>query len=65
MTSARIALRGQGILRQFNEAGVFAAADVHVALRLAELGGGILASTSRSPPPSRCGRCGPGRCAWT
>ncbi|HEY5853567.1 MAG TPA: exodeoxyribonuclease V subunit alpha, partial [Aldersonia sp.] len=38
MTSARIALRGQGLLHEFNEAGVLAAADVHVALRLARLG---------------------------
>ncbi|MCA1008223.1 exodeoxyribonuclease V subunit alpha [Rhodococcus hoagii] len=34
-----IAKRGKGILREFNEAGVLEAADVHVALRLAALGG--------------------------
>lgn len=34
-----IAKRGKGILREFNEAGVLEAADVHVALRLAMLGG--------------------------
>ncbi|MGX6511384.1 exodeoxyribonuclease V subunit alpha [Rhodococcus sp. SJ-2] len=39
MIEARIAQRGKGALREFNEAGVLAAADVHVALRLANLGG--------------------------
>ncbi len=34
----RIALRAPELLRQFNEAGVLAAADVHVALRLSRLG---------------------------
>jgi len=36
---ARVAQRGKGVLREFNEAGVLEAADVHVALRLAALGG--------------------------
>jgi exodeoxyribonuclease V alpha subunit len=35
----RIARSVDGILREFNEAGVLTAADVHVALRLGELGG--------------------------
>ncbi|MGH2950238.1 MAG: AAA family ATPase, partial [Solirubrobacteraceae bacterium] len=35
----RRVLRGDGLLREFNDAGVLAAADVHVALRLAALGG--------------------------
>lgn len=39
MTDAQLAQRAQGVLRTFNEAGVLAAADVHVALRLATLGG--------------------------
>ncbi|MFD6881058.1 exodeoxyribonuclease V subunit alpha [Rhodococcus sp. NPDC060084] len=39
MTDARIAQRGKGALRTFNEAGALAAADVHVAVRLATLGG--------------------------
>ena len=34
----RHVLRAVGALRAFNEAGVLAAADVHVALRLAQLG---------------------------
>lgn len=34
-----IAKRGKGVLREFNEAGVLETADVHVALRLATLGG--------------------------
>lgn len=34
----RLALRAPELLRQFNEAGVLAAADVHVALRLSRLG---------------------------
>lgn len=38
-TDVRIAQRGKGALREFNEAGALAAADVHVALRLAALGG--------------------------
>ncbi|MFC8047453.1 exodeoxyribonuclease V subunit alpha [Nocardia sp. NPDC057353] len=38
MTSIQIAQRGTGLLRLFNEAGVLAAADVHVATRLARLG---------------------------
>jgi exodeoxyribonuclease V alpha subunit len=36
----RRAVSASGLLREFNEAGVLAAADVHVALRLAALGGG-------------------------
>ncbi|MGZ4191109.1 MAG: exodeoxyribonuclease V subunit alpha [Solirubrobacteraceae bacterium] len=36
---ARFALQASGMLRQFNEAGVIAAADVHVARRLGQLGG--------------------------
>src|SRR5687768_5167495 len=36
---ARLALRGGGLLAAFNAAGVLAAADVHVAQRLAALGG--------------------------
>src|ERR687889_544508 len=36
----RRAVHAPGVLRQFNEAGVLAAADVHVALRLAGLAGG-------------------------
>ncbi|WP_137725707.1 exodeoxyribonuclease V subunit alpha [Prescottella subtropica] len=39
MIEARVAQRGKGLLREFNEAGVLDAADVHVALRLAALGG--------------------------
>ncbi|MDX5310235.1 MAG: exodeoxyribonuclease V subunit alpha, partial [Rhodococcus sp. (in: high G+C Gram-positive bacteria)] len=39
MTNAQVAQRGKGALRVFNEAGVLAAADVHVALRLAQLAG--------------------------
>ncbi|WP_430331802.1 exodeoxyribonuclease V subunit alpha [Rhodococcus sp. ACT016] len=39
MTEARVAQRGKGVLREFNETGVLEAADVHVALRLAALGG--------------------------
>jgi exodeoxyribonuclease V alpha subunit len=35
----RRARRAPGLLREFNDAGVLAAADVHVALRLADLGG--------------------------
>jgi exodeoxyribonuclease V alpha subunit len=37
MTDARLALRADGLLREFNDAGVLAAADVHVAKRLAAL----------------------------
>ncbi len=37
--SARVALRAQGLLRTFTEAGVLHAADVHVATRLGELCG--------------------------
>ena len=36
---ARFALQASGLLRQFNEAGVIAAADVHVARELGRLGG--------------------------
>ncbi|MFI6433234.1 exodeoxyribonuclease V subunit alpha [Rhodococcus oryzae] len=39
MTEVQVAQRGKGALRVFNEAGVLAAADVHVALRLGALGG--------------------------
>ena len=39
MTEVQVAQRGKGSLRVFNEAGVLAAADVHVALRLGALGG--------------------------
>ncbi|MFZ2176349.1 MAG: exodeoxyribonuclease V subunit alpha [Rhodococcus sp. (in: high G+C Gram-positive bacteria)] len=39
MTDVQVAQRGKGALRLFNEAGVLAAADVHVALRLSALGG--------------------------
>lgn len=39
MTSVSTALRGGGILRSFNDAGVLTAADVHVALRLGALAG--------------------------
>ncbi|RZL74702.1 MAG: exodeoxyribonuclease V subunit alpha, partial [Rhodococcus sp. (in: high G+C Gram-positive bacteria)] len=39
MTSVSTALRGSGILRSFNDAGVLTAADVHVALRLGALAG--------------------------
>lgn len=39
MTEVRVAQRGKGLLRAFNEAGVLDAADVHVALRLGALGG--------------------------
>ncbi len=41
---ARLATRSSGLLRQFNEAGVLATADVHVALRL----GGFLDETDES-----------------
>ncbi|KAA0020076.1 exodeoxyribonuclease V subunit alpha [Antrihabitans cavernicola] len=39
MTQAHLVQRATGLLRTFNEAGVLAAADVHVALRLAKLTG--------------------------
>ncbi|WP_040790623.1 exodeoxyribonuclease V subunit alpha [Nocardia paucivorans] len=39
MISIQVAQRGTGLLREFNEAGVLSAADVHVALRLGRLGG--------------------------
>ncbi|OZF33097.1 exodeoxyribonuclease V subunit alpha [Rhodococcus sp. 14-2483-1-1] len=39
MTSVTTALRGSGLLRTFNDAGVLTAADVHVALRLGALAG--------------------------
>ncbi|GGL01378.1 exodeoxyribonuclease V subunit alpha [Nocardia jinanensis] len=39
MIPIRIAQRGTGMLREFNEAGVLSAADVHVAERLGRLGG--------------------------
>jgi exodeoxyribonuclease V alpha subunit len=39
VTEVQVAQRGKGALRVFNEAGVLAAADVHVALRLGALGG--------------------------
>jgi exodeoxyribonuclease V alpha subunit len=39
MTEARLAVRATGLLRTFNEAGVLAPADVHVAGRLAALAG--------------------------
>ncbi len=39
MTDVRRATRATGLLRQFNEAGVLTAADVHVAARLGALGG--------------------------
>ncbi|MEV5832991.1 exodeoxyribonuclease V subunit alpha [Nocardia sp. NPDC052112] len=38
MTSIQVAQRGTGLLRMFNEAGVFSSADVHVALRLGRMG---------------------------
>jgi exodeoxyribonuclease V alpha subunit len=41
---ARFARGASGLLSEFNEAGVLAAADVHVATRLATLGGGTDAS---------------------
>nr|WP_296775014.1 exodeoxyribonuclease V subunit alpha [Rhodococcus sp. (in: high G+C Gram-positive bacteria)] len=39
MTEAHLVQRAKGRLRTFNEAGILAAADVHVALRLGSLGG--------------------------
>jgi exodeoxyribonuclease V alpha subunit len=39
MTDARLVLAASGLLREFNEAGVLAPADVHVARRLCELAG--------------------------
>ena len=39
MSDARLVLSAAGVLREFNEAGVLAAADLHVARRLAELAG--------------------------
>lgn len=39
MTDARVAQRGRGLLRAFNDAKMLSAADVHVALRLAALAG--------------------------
>ncbi|GAB2529780.1 exodeoxyribonuclease V subunit alpha [Nocardia heshunensis] len=39
MTSIQLAQRGTGLLQVFNNAGVLSAADLHVALRLARLGG--------------------------
>ena len=38
MTDVRLVQRASGLLRAFNEAGVLAPADVHVALRLSRLG---------------------------
>jgi exodeoxyribonuclease V alpha subunit len=39
MTDARLVIGAAGLLREFNEAGVLAPADVHVARRLAQLAG--------------------------
>ncbi|MGW4480950.1 exodeoxyribonuclease V subunit alpha [Rhodococcus triatomae] len=39
MTEARVAQRGKGAVRVFNEAGVLGAADVHIAVRLAQMAG--------------------------
>src|SRR4051795_1363614 len=39
MSDARLVLAATGLLREFNDAGVLAPADVHVARRLAELAG--------------------------
>lgn len=39
MIPIRVAQRGRGLLREFNEAGVLSAADVHVAARLGRLSG--------------------------
>ena len=39
MTDVQLVRRATGLLAAFNEAGVLAAADVHVATRLARLGG--------------------------
>jgi exodeoxyribonuclease V alpha subunit len=39
MTEARLAVRAAGLVREFNEAGVLAPADVHVARRLTALAG--------------------------
>jgi exodeoxyribonuclease V alpha subunit len=39
MSEARLAVRAAGLLREFNEAGVLAPADVHVAQRLTALAG--------------------------
>ena len=39
MTDVRLVLSAGGVLREFNEVGVLAAADLHVARRLAELAG--------------------------
>lgn len=39
MSAPSLALRATGLLREFNEAGVLSAADVHVAQRVAGLGG--------------------------
>jgi exodeoxyribonuclease V alpha subunit len=39
MTDARLVIGADGLLREFNEAGVLAPADVHVARRLAQLAG--------------------------
>jgi exodeoxyribonuclease V alpha subunit len=39
MTDARLAVQATGLLREFNDAGVLAPADVHVATRLAALAG--------------------------
>src|SRR4051812_49495271 len=39
MSDARLVVAATGLLRQFNEAGVLAPADVHVARRLSELAG--------------------------
>jgi exodeoxyribonuclease V alpha subunit len=36
--AAHIALKGEGLLHQFNQAGVLTSADVHVALRIGRLG---------------------------
>ena len=39
MTDARLVLAATGLLREFNDAGVLAPADVHVARRLGDLAG--------------------------
>ena len=59
MTAVQLAHRAEGVLRTFNEAGVLAAADVHVALRLQRLGGetseGVLLATALAVRAVRMG----------
>ena len=59
--SGQLVTAETGVLRVFNDAGVFAAADVHVARRVAALSGAAIGDDDWWPPRSPSGRCGPGR----